>query len=268
MRPFLALLASLVTLPQALATTFMPVPFPTAVEEAPVIVRGRVGSSYANWGEGIDKTRRIYTFTEIQIAEVLKGKGAPGLNGSSVIARELGGEKDGMGMQVAGVSEFKKGEDVVVTLANPNSDGSRDVRGMMMGKYNVVRDDTDGKEYLEGPGVMELTDDHTHADTAPGKKLQRRWSINDLKDLIKTQAAAPKQSDPNANSSPFPAVSSNPSSGSGNAHPAQDPASGLQRNPDETPSESPWFAGGRAVTILISILLVLIVLRFLITRKK
>jgi hypothetical protein len=107
----LSLLTLLVFQPAG-ATTFMERSFPDAVKDAPVVVRGRVGTSYANWVTGPDGTRRIFTFIELTVDEVLKGPSAAGKR--SLTMRELGGEKDGVGMQVAGTAHFNQGEDTVV----------------------------------------------------------------------------------------------------------------------------------------------------------
>src|ERR1700692_3171205 len=85
----------------AAATTFYERPFPSMVEQASIVVRGHVGMSYTGWVEGSDGTTRIHTFTELQIDTLLKGD----VTGRTVIMRELGGEKDGVGMQVMGTAQ-------------------------------------------------------------------------------------------------------------------------------------------------------------------
>ncbi len=188
---YLALLGLLVALQQAHATSFAQRPFPVAVEDAPNIVRGRVGTSYSDWGKLDDSSRRIFTFFELQVDEVMKAAPGSNLQGKhSLTMRELGGEKDGVGMEVPGNAHFERGEDVVIFLGMPNVDGSYDIRGMMMGKYSV-KQDSDGKEYLAGPGLaLNPSDDHDHEekrgqdDTPPASK----WTLDALRHLIATQA--------------------------------------------------------------------------------
>lgn len=189
----------------AQATTFVEVPFPSAVKDSPVIARGKIGMSYTEWARTSDGSKRIYTFTELQVDELLKGKTQ---NPRSITMRELGGEKDGVGMQVAGTAQFERGEEVVVFLSEPNSDGSHFVQGMMMGKFMLEKGD-DGKEYLVGPGIGSGTHPslrgHEHVlpggqeqdDTPPGKK----WSLADLRELIRNQAQG-EESPQNAEKSP------------------------------------------------------------------
>jgi len=188
----LALLAA----PVALATSFYEQPFPDAVKDAPVIVRGKVGEETTDWSTAEDGNKRIYTFFEFQVAEVLKGSADPKV----LRMRELGGEKDGRGMHVAGAAHFSQGEDVVVFLGERNDDGSHDVFGMMMGKYEIKKD-LDGSEYLAGPGINSLSDTHgvirTHEDLkgqtgTPGTK---KWTLESLRTLIASQGDRPKPRD-------------------------------------------------------------------------
>jgi hypothetical protein len=172
------------------ATTFFPQPFPEAVKNAPVIVRGTVGMNYTDWGKDPEGTQRIYTYYEVQLAEGFKGN-IP--NQNSMIIRELGGEKDGVGLHVAGTSQYHRGEDVVVFLRDRNADNSYDVQGMMMGKYNV-QIDSSGQEVLSGPGLIE--------NNGPGN--HPKWTLEALRGLIQTQkgAASPSLTDQKTKTTP------------------------------------------------------------------
>lgn len=172
----------------AFATSFYPQPFPDTIQGAPVIVRGKAGMNYSDWAKDDEGSKRIYTFNEIQVTEVLKGS----LSANSVVIREMGGEKDGVGLHVEGTSHYQRGEDVVVLLRHKNSDGSYDVQGMMMGKYNVLKD-SDGTEYLEGPGLHQT---HPEGQTTSG--TPKKWTIDALRQLIRSQTEtqpSPSQSE-------------------------------------------------------------------------
>ena len=160
-----------------------------------MVVRGKIGPSTTKWSMGIDGSKRIYTYIELQIDEVFKGD----VKGHTLTMRELGGEKDGVGMQVSGTAQFNLGEDTVVFLDQAQIDqgGSApkdeyyDVRGMMMGKFNVVRPDeskdgskNDGKEILFGAGITAT--DHPILRNQNG---DGRWTIGALRELIQTQMA-------------------------------------------------------------------------------
>lgn len=225
----------------AQATTFFEQPFPETVEQAPNIVRGRVGMSYSNWAVGSDGTRRIYTYTELLLDETLKGNPS----GKTIVIRELGGEKDGVGMRIAGSAQFDRGEEVVVLLNDAGSDGSFDVNGMMMGKYNIERD-TNGVEYLVGAGIKETIgeapesnpegnhDKHDHNDTGSEKK----WTLEAFKQLIQKQAKnrqPEKNSNKNESLSKDAQIANTPKTTT-----AVDSAPPLQPKQEGVPS-TPWY---------------------------
>jgi hypothetical protein len=178
----------------AFATTFMPLPLSKQTVDAPNIVRGIVGTSYSDWGMRIDGTKDLFTFYQLQPTEVFKGDVDPS---KSFIFRELGGEKDGVGMQVPGSGQFSVGEDVIILLGPVNPDGSYDLRGLSSGKYNITRQE-DGTETLSGvglapPGKDNDKDGFVHDDeTSPLKSDMRKWTISDLRRIVHEQGAAPK----------------------------------------------------------------------------
>ena len=193
----------------AWATSFFQQPFPSTVQDAPVIVHGKVGMSYSDWGKGDDGTKRIYTYYELQVEESLKGTA----QGPSLSMRELGGEKDGIGMQVPGSAHFDRGEDVVVMLGPKNLEGSYDVWGMSMGKYNLQKDDA-GHEVVTGPGISSATPDGdgivhpeengTETHDARGASV---WTLEKLRALIRAQS----QTKANSNLRPTTPSSKSPS---------------------------------------------------------
>jgi hypothetical protein len=222
----------------AQATTFMERPFPDAVRDAPIVVRGRVGASYTNWVVGPDGGKRIFTFTELTVDEVFKGPSAAGKR--SLVMRELGGEKDGMGMQVAGTAQFERGEDVVVFLNEPAPDGAYEVRGMMMGKYTLERED--GQEHLAGAGLMdrqghgEHVVGEAHNDTPPEKK----WTLDALRQLIRSQGLGLVPTPGPSKPAPLQALSPTPAPPVPRAAPSPTPAPQLQNSPPGEPADDPW----------------------------
>ncbi|MGZ3687221.1 MAG: hypothetical protein ACXWPM_02040 [Bdellovibrionota bacterium] len=217
----------------ALATTFVDRPFPETVQDSPVIIHGTIGNSWADWGKlDGDGGKRIFTYSEVFVAEVLKGAADP----KKVVIREMGGEKDGLGMQVAGSAQFTKGEDVVVFLNDRNDEGTFDVRNMMMGKFNLVKD-TDGVEVLTGPGLGAggrgiLHDD----DQQPDTHRQKRPTLEALRKIIQSQGGGPL-APPSEKISVNPPVTATPAAAPSRAPVLQpeDP-SGAGANPD-APSE-------------------------------
>src|SRR4051812_41609045 len=196
MAPILAIWMLFLGLSQAQATTFVQQPFPQTVGEAPVIARGKIGRGVSDWVTFPDGQKRIYTFFELHDAEILKPPAESQNPGQKTLAiRELGGTKNGIGMQVAGAAQFAEGEDVVVFLNDRNADGSYDVRGMMMGKYQVHKQ-PDGQETLSGPGLAGgpagsiVTDDAVDRAQA-GPSGASPWTVDRLRQLIDTQKSNP-----------------------------------------------------------------------------
>ena len=197
----------------AFATSFVERPFPETVKNAEAIVRGRVGMSYADWGQDPGDERRIFTFIEIAIDETLKGN-LP--SSGSLIARELGGEKDGIGMKVHGSASFSRGEEVVVFLRTPaNPDGSYPLKGLMMGKLEILKDATSGEEVLRGPALGLAKGHLGHSGEGHSAPDGSKWTLSRLRQLVREQGSAgpaggvekPKDSKPSGQSSAAPTQS-------------------------------------------------------------
>lgn len=121
------------------ATTFSNRPLGAVVKEAAIIVRGKTGASAANWGKG-DQKGSIFTYTDLEITEVLKGAGQGLERGHRITVKQPGGEKDGIEMSVAATAQFSPGEDVVLTLAAKEPDDAYMVLNFTAGKYGVVEE--------------------------------------------------------------------------------------------------------------------------------
>lgn len=177
----------------SLATTFLPVPFSDSVKDAPLIVRGKIGIHYSEWDQDPEGSKRIYTYYEFIPSEPLKGS-IP--SQPTLMIRELGGEKDGIGMHIPGTAQFEKNEDVVVFLKPKNQAGAFDVHGMIMGKLNVFTDEKN-EEYLTGPAI----NPRSAGPESP------RWTLKALRQLIKEQKAnvqSSSQTHPHPSTTPLP----------------------------------------------------------------
>ena len=256
-------LGAVIGAPYARATSFMERPFPETVKESQAIVRGKIGMKYAKDSLGSDGRSRIYTYYELQLDEVFKGKGLEA--GRQIMVREIGGEKDGIGLQVAGAAQFQRGEDVVILLGRANPDDSYDVQGLMMGKYTLEKD-SEGHEYLTGAGVSSLTHPairgHEQIFQGANTKAPIRWSLENLRKLLQEQesAAPPVTSEAKTpNSARNPEASPKPSP---SVKPSKQPAPLLQSDHEgESTSSDPgyvaWAVGGLAVVLLIAAFLLL-----------
>lgn len=160
------------------ATSFAVRPMGTVVDEAPVIIRGKAQDSRTEWSQPSEAGKKIYTYTDILVDEVLKGD----VSQKTIQVREIGGEKDGVTLEVPGAARFKHGDDVVLMLSNPASDGAYPLLGLSTGKYSVTRD-ASGNEVLVGAS--------SH-DPYPGSNFgvqndtsgMKKWSLNDLRQWV------------------------------------------------------------------------------------
>jgi hypothetical protein len=201
--PFLCL-ASL-----AQATSFIEKAFPDAVEEAPVIVRGTIGMSYSDYGRIPGDEKRLYTYYELVPSEVFKGSVPDG----TIMMRQIGGSKDGATMEVPGTARFSRGEEVVVMLGASGSDGTFDMRSLMMGKFTIER--VNGKDYLHGPGAVspeEAKDGEIiHPEEGMRRKKTAFYTVEALRELVRTgrvqeQAAQSASPSPSPLATPAPGV--------------------------------------------------------------
>lgn len=176
----------------AQATSFAPREFTETVADAPYIVRGKIGTSSALWAVGSDGVRRIYTYTELAVEETLRGE----IPKKTIQVREMGGEKDGVGMDVPGSARFETGEEVVLFLMPANTDASYDVKGLMMSKLNVKKD-KNGQEYLDGPAIQAQPGKIYHDHDAEHLTSDRPvWTYAAFKSLVADQKTAPQSSNP------------------------------------------------------------------------
>lgn len=248
----------LLLLSTALASSFFEQPFPDTIRATPNIVRGRIGKSEAQWTTLPNGAKHLFTYYDVEVNERLKGKARSG----SIRIRELGGEKDGVSLQVSGTARFTPGEDVVVMLGEPSAsgDGSFPVTGMMMGKYNVEKG-ADGKEYLRGPGLG----GSLHPELRDEKNLgagKTQIALEAVREIIREQAAEPVVS---ASPSSLPARDGLLSSKANSSAP------GMAMQSSESsanPGSSPNGGGRTSSPILFLIGAVIGVMWFLKSRRK
>jgi hypothetical protein len=125
----------------AFSTTFVNRPLQDVLDESSIIVRGKTGDSFTEYGVS-DKS--IYTYTYFYVTEVIKGD----LKKDKIKLRQPGGSKDGLEMHVPGTASFNMDEDVVLLLGDYNKDDdSYDIPGFATGKYIVKEEGS--KIYLE-----------------------------------------------------------------------------------------------------------------------
>jgi hypothetical protein len=173
------------------ATTFISRPFEEVVSDAPIIVRGTIGESRGEWIPAADGSKRIHTLTELKVKEVFKGK-VPSTN---ITFKEIGGTVGGTSMEISGRAVFNPSEDVVLTLAEKDSNGIYQLVGMSSGRFDINRDEK-GQEVLVGMGTGGGHDSHGHHDlngAEPDNSTgESHWSIDRLR-VFTAKFNAPSQ---------------------------------------------------------------------------
>lgn len=169
------------------ATSFVSQPFTDTLSRAEIIVRGRIGSSHADWGP----RKRIFTYTELSVIEILKGSDVlrDSVTDGVITVREFGGQKDGVGLSVPGSAHFQKGEEVVLLLKPQDEvDRSFPIRGLMMGKLNLKKN-ASGQWVLSGPALVgEKHEGGSHSDHTDRSQNETssEWSLERLRQHLRT----------------------------------------------------------------------------------
>lgn len=199
----------LTTISSAFATSFFSQPFEKTLTDAPVIIRGKTGAGQSRYSTYSDGKNQLFTFTEIEVTERLKG--ADSMPGKIEI-REIGGKKNGIEMGVSGSAEFTPGEEVVLLLNQRAQDGSYPLKGLMMGKYTIEKDRA-GNEILKGAGI-ESAQGHSHDEAESEHEEKKVWTLKALREFIaenKTQPSVPAVTEvARSTGSPIPSVSPSP----------------------------------------------------------
>ena len=120
----------LAALPAA-ASTFVAYDQGEMVNNANMIVEGRVMALDTFWSE---KGRVVVTEATIAVDEVIAGQTTDRV----VTVRTFGGQIDGVGFEAHGFPTFEKNEHVIVFLRTERADDSLRVVGYQQGHYRVV----------------------------------------------------------------------------------------------------------------------------------
>jgi hypothetical protein len=112
-----------------LATTVQKMELSQLVAVSDNIVQGHVELVEARYED-----RMVYTYVSVTVDDPLKGD-----RRRTVLVRQIGGRIGARTMWVAGMPQFKTGDQVIVFLKN-RQDGTFDVIGLNQGKYDIVND--------------------------------------------------------------------------------------------------------------------------------
>lgn len=260
------------------ATSFQAIPFEETVQDAPVVARGRVSMQYVEWATLSNGAKRLYTYIELQPLTLLKAP-ADWAGKNRLIVREIGGQKDGVGMSVPGSAKFSIGEEVVVFVSDAaEPDGSYDLRGLMLSKL-IVKESEDGQEELLGPAISMGEDARpgqvVHADHDGGAEEVRptrtRWTVQALQSLIEKQGGSgiqgavrdqPAATSPISPTNPSSAASDRTVGTDGVEPESQEPVPNSPgTEPSSTPEATIWNTSRRWVVLGLALVVVLAVIR-------
>jgi hypothetical protein len=111
------------------------------VVESRAIVTGKVIGLWT----GVDaNTDLVYTYIRLQVSTVLKGS----ITEREIVLKELGGETPDRGTQIWGMPRFEVGQETLLYL-NTWPDGALRVHQGFLGKFNISRDLSNGRDFVE-----------------------------------------------------------------------------------------------------------------------
>jgi len=125
----------------ALATTAIVPKDDEMIVESRAIVTGRV----TGLSTSVDaNTDLVYTYIRLQVNTVIKGN----VSEREIVLKELGGETRDRGTMIFGMPRFDFGQEVLLYL-NTWPDGSLRVHQGFLGKFNITRDSSSGRLFVE-----------------------------------------------------------------------------------------------------------------------
>jgi hypothetical protein len=125
----------------------------------------------ADWHIDAFGEKRIYTTVSMEVNEWIRPLQAPS---RTLKLRQVGGEKDGVHLEIPGSAQFVEGEEGVFFGKASNEAGVYDVLGLMLGKLKVEKA-ADGSEVLKGGILAQRPTDGGKHDLWTLQKL-RQWS--------------------------------------------------------------------------------------------
>src|SRR4030095_14814516 len=111
------------------------------IVESRAIVTGRVTGLSTSVETNTDL---VYTYIRLQVNTVIKGN----ISEREIVLKELGGETHDRGTMIFGMPRFEFGQEVLLYL-NTWPDGSLRVHQGFLGQFNVARDSSSGRLFVE-----------------------------------------------------------------------------------------------------------------------
>jgi len=148
-------------------------------EAADLVVRGRIGQRWSKWDEA---HRRIWTHTEVEVLEDLRGSGtAPEV----VTLRSLGGTVGTVSMRISGAPELGAGEEFVLFL-RAEGDDRYGIVGLSQGAFRLEKgaDVVVAVPLLEGLAFVPLRSEQL------GQTRVMRMALSELRQALAAEPSS------------------------------------------------------------------------------
>jgi hypothetical protein len=145
------ILAFLVPVLSARATTVIPPEFPELVNQADYVVRAVVKSVTSEWRE-TGGQRSIFTLVELDVKEVIAGSPPQPL-----VLQLLGGRVGEEELRIAGAPKFKIGDEDILFVQG-NGRNAFPLVAIMHGRYPVLKETGTGRQYVARSNHTPLQD--------------------------------------------------------------------------------------------------------------
>ena len=110
------------------ATTVVPMGVEALTRASSHVVEARATGSTSQWNS---EHTFIFTYTRFEVTRTLKGQAS-----KEILVRQIGGTVEGITQKVAGVRQWRAGDEAVLFLQpSPVADGSLVVTGLMQGNF-------------------------------------------------------------------------------------------------------------------------------------
>lgn len=146
-------------------------------KESQLIVYGKVISQYSIWED-----KSIYTYTTIEIYDVLKGN----YKSNKVVVKQMGGTVGYISQVVDGTPKLELGKEVVLFLRDWK--GAYWIHSIVLGHYNVIVEK--GKKFVFNDlNNIGLIDPTTKKLITSPNKIENRFEFTSFVNTVKSYAA-------------------------------------------------------------------------------
>jgi hypothetical protein len=122
------------------ATTVVPMGVEALTRASSHVVEARATGSTSQWNP---EHTFIFTYTRFEVTRTLKGQAS-----KEILVRQIGGTVEGTTQKVAGVRQWRSGDEAVLFLQpSPVADGTLIVTGLMQGNF-LMRRTQAGRTYV------------------------------------------------------------------------------------------------------------------------